>query len=97
MRVSKLIVPGGIPPWITILIAGAYLVTVTLGIRQAFGLFLVPVSQDLGTGLQIFSLAIAMQNLVWGCPHHFLALWQTVSGRGKWRRLAPLSTPLGCC
>ncbi len=66
MRVSKLIVPGGIPPWITILIAGAYLVTVTLGIRQAFGLFLVPVSQDLGTGLQIFSLAIAMQNLVWG-------------------------------
>ena len=66
MRVSKLIVPGGIPPWINILIAGAYLVTVTLGIRQAFGLFLVPVSQDLGTGLQIFSLAIAMQNLVWG-------------------------------
>ena len=66
MRVSKLIVPGGIPPWITILIAGAYFVTVTLGIRQAFGLFLVPVSQDLGTGLQIFSLAIAMQNLVWG-------------------------------
>ena len=66
MRVSKLIVPGGIPPWITMLIAGAYHVTGTLGIRQAFGLFLVPVSQDLGTGLQIFSLAIAMQNLVWG-------------------------------
>ena len=66
MRVSKLIVPGGFPPWITILIAGSCLVTVTLGIRQVFGLFLVPVSQDLGTGLQIFSLAIAAQNLLWG-------------------------------
>jgi MFS family permease len=66
VRVSKLIVPGGFPPWITILIAGSCLVTVTLGIRQVFGLFLVPVSQDLGTGLQIFSLAIAAQNLLWG-------------------------------
>lgn len=53
-------------PWIGILIASSCMVTVTLGIRQVFGLFQVPISNDLGTGLQAFSLAIALQNILWG-------------------------------
>jgi len=52
--------------WIPVLIAGSCIVTVTLGIRQVFGLFMVPISSELGTGFQVFSLAIAAQNLVWG-------------------------------
>ena len=53
-------------PWVMVLVAGSCIVTVTLGIRQVFGLFMVPISNELGTGLQTFSLAIAAQNLLWG-------------------------------
>ena len=52
--------------WLVIMLAGATLVSVTLGIRQVFGLFLQPISMELGAGFQLFSLAIAIQNLVWG-------------------------------
>src|SRR5881275_723382 len=37
-----------------------------LGTRQGFGLFLRPMSLDLGWGRETFSFAIALQNLVWG-------------------------------
>jgi len=52
--------------WLVIMLAGATLLSATLGIRQVFGLFLQPISLELGTGFQLFSLAIAVQNLVWG-------------------------------
>ena len=39
-----------------------------MGIRQSFGLFLQPISQDLGLGREVFSLAMAMQNLIFGLP-----------------------------
>ena len=52
--------------WLVIMLAGATLVSATLGIRQVFGLFLQPISMELGAGFQLFSLAIAIQNLVWG-------------------------------
>ena len=52
--------------WLVIMLAGATLVSATLGIRQVFGLFLQPISLELGAGFQLFSLAIAIQNLVWG-------------------------------
>jgi len=37
-----------------------------IGTRQSFGLFLVPMSLDLGWGRETFSFAIALQNLIWG-------------------------------
>ena len=52
--------------WVLIMLSGAALVSITLGIRQVFGLFLIPISIELNSGVQIFSLAIAIQNLVWG-------------------------------
>ena len=52
--------------WYLILMASAFLVVVTLGIRQSFGLFLLPATEAMGTGREVFSLTMAMQNLVWG-------------------------------
>ena len=52
--------------WYLILMASAFLVVVTLGIRQSFGLFLLPATEAMGTGREVFSLAMAMQKLVWG-------------------------------
>ena len=45
-----------------------------LGVRQGFGLFLAPMSADLGWGREVFSLAIAIQNIVWGLCQPFVGM-----------------------
>ena len=53
-------------PLIYMLIGSAIILALSLGVRHAFGLYLVPMSHEFGWGQQVFSLAIAMQNLIWG-------------------------------
>ncbi|GIT83587.1 MFS transporter [Acinetobacter seohaensis] len=53
-------------PLIYMLIGSAIILALSLGVRHAFGLYLVPMSHEFGWGHNIFSLAIAMQNLIWG-------------------------------
>lgn len=54
-------------PWVVVSIA-ALTVLVSLGIGRSFGLFLTPVTESLGTGREVFSLAIAVQSLILGLP-----------------------------
>ncbi len=54
-----------------VLACGALILMLALGIRQSFGLFLLPMSLDLGWGREVFSFAIALQNLVWGLAMPF--------------------------
>ncbi len=49
-----------------ILIGTALLLTLGMGIRQSFGLFLTPVTRDLAVTAADFTLALAIQNIVWG-------------------------------
>ena len=56
---------------VVVLIAGATILTLSIGIRNSFGLFLAPMSGDLGLGREIFALAIAVQNLLWGLTQPF--------------------------
>jgi len=49
-----------------VLICGALIVTLSMGIRHGFGLWLQPVTQEQGWSRQAFSFAIAVQNLSWG-------------------------------
>lgn len=51
-----------------IIAAGAVTIFLAMGIRQSFGLFLVPITTDLGIGRESFSLSIALQNLIFGLP-----------------------------
>ena len=51
--------------WLIVLAAGLLLI-VNMGIRQSFGLFLNPISLDLGLGRESFALSMALQNLMWG-------------------------------
>ncbi|WP_180172440.1 MFS transporter [Acinetobacter sp. YH12023] len=53
-------------PLIYMLIGSAIILALSLGVRHAFGLYLVPMSDEFGWGHNVFSLAIAMQNLIWG-------------------------------
>ena len=43
-------------------------VMLSTGIRSSFGLFLQPISDTLGTGREVFSLAIAINNIIYGLP-----------------------------
>jgi predicted MFS family arabinose efflux permease len=49
-----------------ILIGAAVLLSLGMGIRQSFGLFLTPVTRDLAVTAADFTLAVAVQNIVWG-------------------------------
>ncbi len=49
-----------------LLICGSIVVSLSLGIRHTFGLFLQPMTQDLSWSREAFSFAIALQNLIWG-------------------------------
>ena len=70
-------------PWTLLLMAAAFLVMVTLGIRQSFGLFLLPVTEALGTGREVFSLALALQNLLWGIASPFAGALADKFGAGR--------------
>ncbi|MBC7609865.1 MAG: MFS transporter [Polaromonas sp.] len=49
-----------------VLICGAAIVTLSMGIRHGFGLWLQPITQAQGWTRETFSFAIAIQNLSWG-------------------------------
>ena len=50
-----------------ILIGTALLLTLGMGMRQSFGLFLGPITHDLALTASDFTLALAIQNIVWVC------------------------------
>jgi hypothetical protein len=66
-----------------ILVCGGLILMLALGTRQSFGLFLRPMSMDLGWGRETFSFAIALQNLVWGCAMPFAGAIADRYGAGR--------------
>jgi predicted MFS family arabinose efflux permease len=52
----------------TIILLGGAVVLIAMGVRQSFGLFLSPITDDLEIGRETFSLAVALQNLIFGLP-----------------------------
>ncbi len=51
-----------------IVICSALMVLLSMGIRQSFGVFLQPITLDLNIGREGFSLAVAIQNIIFGLP-----------------------------
>ncbi len=49
-----------------VLICGAAIVTLSMGIRHGFGLWLAPITMDRGWTRETFAFALAIQNLAWG-------------------------------
>jgi MFS family permease len=56
----------------TILLGTALLLTIGMGIRQSYGLFLAPVTQSLAVTAADFTFALAVQNIVWGLSQAFV-------------------------
>ena len=65
-----------------ILICGAVILSVSLGVRHTFGLFLQPIVMEQGWGREVFAFAIAIQNLVWGIAQPFAGLAADRRGAG---------------
>lgn len=57
-----------------LLVCGATIVTLSMGIRHGFGLWLQPVIQDRGWTRETFAFAIAVQNLAWGVTGIFAGM-----------------------
>lgn len=68
---------------IIVLICGTLILLFSVGIRQTFGLFMAPVSDSMGWGREVFALAIATQNLVWGLSQPFTGALADKFGAGK--------------
>jgi predicted MFS family arabinose efflux permease len=49
-----------------VLLCSAMIVTLSMGIRHGFGLWLQPITMDRGWSRETFSFALAIQNLAWG-------------------------------
>ena len=49
-----------------VLLAGGIILLISFAVRSSFGLFQIPIANDLGWLRADFSLAIAIQNLAWG-------------------------------
>lgn len=54
-----------------VVVCGCVISLVTYGLRTSFGLFAEPISEENGWSLEVFALAIAIQNLVWGVAQPF--------------------------
>jgi MFS family permease len=74
------------PHWRTpaiALAAGSLILTLSLGVRHGFGLFLSPMSLELGWGREAFAFALALQNLVWGLTQPVIGLLADRWGGGR--------------
>lgn len=77
------------------LYVGAFIVLLALGVRATFGLFMPIMGVDLGWGRDVFSLAFAIQNLVWGAGTIFMGMLADRHGSGRTIALGALLYALG--
>ena len=66
-----------------ILLCGGLILTLSTGTRAGFGLFLKPMTFDLGWGRETFAFAIALQNLMWGVFQPFVGMIADRKGAGR--------------
>ena len=59
---------------VQVLACGAAIVTLSMGIRHGFGLWLLPITQAQGWTREAFSFALAIQNLSWGIAGIFAGM-----------------------
>jgi predicted MFS family arabinose efflux permease len=70
------------PLWVVVLCAGL-IVGVAMGLRQVMGLYLPPMTSELGIGREPFSTAMAVANLIWGVGAVFAGMVADRYGAGR--------------
>lgn len=75
--------PFRTPSPTVMLVCASLILTLSLGIRHSFGLFLQPMSMDNGWGREVFGFAVALQNLMWGVTQPFTGMLADRFGAGR--------------
>ena len=57
---------------VSIIASASILMCLGMGMRQSFGLFMVPITRDLDLSVSDFTFALAVQNIVWGVTQPFV-------------------------
>jgi MFS family permease len=65
------------------LLCGGIILTLSMGTRQGFGLFLKPMTLDHGWSRETFAFALALQNLLWGASQPFVGMIADRMGAGR--------------
>ncbi|MCX8521084.1 MAG: MFS transporter, partial [Rhodoferax sp.] len=78
-----------------LLLCGALIVTLAMGIRHGFGLWLQPITQERGWTRETFAFAIAIQNLAWGVAGIFAGMLADRFGAFRVIVLGALAYALG--
>ncbi|KAK9674998.1 hypothetical protein K7432_016735, partial [Basidiobolus ranarum] len=78
-------------------IAGMMILWVSFGVRQSFGLYMIPITQEYGWSRSTFSIAAALLQLFWGCSQPFLVyLAERYVGFGKTIFFTSILYGIGC-
>lgn len=65
------------------MICAGLIAWLSIGVRQTFGLFMQPISLDVGWGREVFAFALALQNLMWGLAQPFAGAFADRYGSGR--------------
>ncbi|MBL8834289.1 MAG: MFS transporter, partial [Rhodospirillales bacterium] len=57
--------------YLTVLICGSLVLTVMMGLRNTLGLFMKPMTIELGAGREVLAFGLAVSNLLWGAAGPF--------------------------
>src|SRR5512141_3206342 len=55
-----------------LILLSSVIISVCMGLRQSLGLFMRPMTLDLGISAATFGFSIALQNIVWGLSQPFV-------------------------
>lgn len=80
---SAISTPRRQPDLITVLVATGFVLTLSMGVRHGFGFWLQPISLEHQWTRETFSMAIAIQNLMWGVFGPFAGMAADKLGTAK--------------
>ena len=75
-----------------ILIGISVMLSLSMGMRQSLGLFVQPAVKELSITVADFTLAVALQNLIWGVLQPFAGIWAAKSGSPKFKKTVLMSS-----
>ena len=70
------------PVW-AIILAGCLVLCLAFGVRSSYGLFVKPITDELGWGREVLALSLAIQNLMWGVAQPFAGMIADRFGAGR--------------
>lgn len=70
-------------PLTLVIILGSLIALITFGARSSFGVFTLPITEDLGFSRATYGMAMAIQNLAWGLAQPFAGGFADKYGTGR--------------